>query len=294
MNTMVWFRIDDNFHSHPKIEQLPNGAIGLWVKAGSWSTKYLTDGVIPASVVRGLKGTRPQIDALVRSGMWVEIVGDSGRKSYAFRDWEDYQTPRSEVMETRAKQARIKRESRANQTRIKHESHTQKSDDQQGRENVHGGLLDPQPHPLPKSEKGEEGSKTFPRDAPPSTTGAGGGATAAPVAYGTPDDPRCATHAGWPREQVPACGACGDARRVWREREQATRDAARAAVDACPWCNALGLVEVTAATPGGSPTLAKCDHTGPPRQAGGGGGFTPVSSPQGRRELIEKALGKGQ
>lgn len=33
---MTWFKVDDGFYDHPKVDQLPNAAVGLWVKCGAW------------------------------------------------------------------------------------------------------------------------------------------------------------------------------------------------------------------------------------------------------------------
>lgn len=46
---MTWFKLDDGFYDHPKVADLPNAAVGLWVKAAVWCSKHLTDGVVPAS-----------------------------------------------------------------------------------------------------------------------------------------------------------------------------------------------------------------------------------------------------
>ncbi len=77
---------------------------------------------------------------------------------------------------------------------------------------------------------------------------------------GTPEDPRCPTHAGLSREAVPPCRRCGEAR-AWYETngKSATEDARaarRAAIDECGICDQNGMREVT----GG---LMRCDHTPP-------------------------------
>lgn len=79
---MPWFKVDDNFYDHPKLLDVPNAAVGLWTKAGSWCARHLTDGVIPASKVRDFKGTAAQVSALISSGLWVEVDG-----GYKFTSW---------------------------------------------------------------------------------------------------------------------------------------------------------------------------------------------------------------
>jgi hypothetical protein len=43
---MPWFRLDDSFHSHPKVIAAGNEAIGLYVRCGSYAAEHLTDGFI--------------------------------------------------------------------------------------------------------------------------------------------------------------------------------------------------------------------------------------------------------
>jgi hypothetical protein len=78
---MPWFRVDDNLALHTKVLAAGNGAMGLWVRAGSWSMQQLTDGRIPAQVARQL-GTRAEASRLVKAGLWFE-TGDG----YEFHEW---------------------------------------------------------------------------------------------------------------------------------------------------------------------------------------------------------------
>ncbi|MGW6913745.1 mucin-2 [Kitasatospora sp. NPDC054939] len=66
---MPWFKIDDKAHSHPKWLKAGNAAIGLFVRAGSYSAQHLTEGVVPA-VIAQLYGTAPQAAKLVKVGLW--------------------------------------------------------------------------------------------------------------------------------------------------------------------------------------------------------------------------------
>jgi hypothetical protein len=67
---MPWFKLDDSFHAHPKVEAAGNAAVGLWVRCGSYSAHYLTDGHITHQVARRL-GRPVEIDRLLESGLWV-------------------------------------------------------------------------------------------------------------------------------------------------------------------------------------------------------------------------------
>lgn len=110
---MAWFKVDDGFYDHPKVEELPNAAVGLWAKAGTWCAKHETDGVIPATRVKALKGTASQIRALIECGLWGETTTNSGAKAYSFRDWFDYQPSREEREEERQLWREKKRKSRS-------------------------------------------------------------------------------------------------------------------------------------------------------------------------------------
>ena len=97
---MAWFKVDDKLYSHPKWIKLPKGARALWVTAGTWSSAQLTDGHVPASVLRSLDGTRREAHALVEAGLWTQN-GDG----WHFHDWAHYQPSREAVTARRAKDA---------------------------------------------------------------------------------------------------------------------------------------------------------------------------------------------
>ncbi len=104
---MTWFKVDDRFHSHPKVLALRAGkyeetAIALWVKAGAWCMSNLTDGAVPSYAVETLvrrNGAKAAAE-LVRVGLW-EVDGDGFR----FRAWDEYQPSKSEVEAKRKKSA---------------------------------------------------------------------------------------------------------------------------------------------------------------------------------------------
>lgn len=109
---MTWFKIDDGFYDHPKFLDLPNGAVGLWAKAGAWCGKHLTDGLIPATKVKALKGTSAQVRDLIDAGLWVQTESDMGAKAYRFHDWNDFQPTREQKHKERADSAERQRKSR--------------------------------------------------------------------------------------------------------------------------------------------------------------------------------------
>lgn len=104
---LAWFKVDDGFYSSPKVlsirraQRLP--ALGLWVAAGTWSAKHLTDGVIPSYMLEEFGAEVSHGDILVTAGLWRRDGED-----YVFHDWADYQPVRSDVMANREKERRRK------------------------------------------------------------------------------------------------------------------------------------------------------------------------------------------
>jgi hypothetical protein len=80
---MPWFKVDDTFAYHAKVLAAGNAAIGLWVRAGAWSSQQLTDGFIPKHVVTTL-GKMSEARRLVDVGLWVEKDG-----GYLFHQWSE-------------------------------------------------------------------------------------------------------------------------------------------------------------------------------------------------------------
>lgn len=87
-----WFKVDDKFHSHPKVMELSTGAVGLWTLAGAWCADYLTDGEIRRGQIKRLGGSDSEAAELVAAGLWIE-----SEAGYSFRDWHDYQPTRESV-----------------------------------------------------------------------------------------------------------------------------------------------------------------------------------------------------
>lgn len=88
---MPWFRVDDNLAFHSKTIAAGNGAMGLWVRAGSWSMQQLTDGKIPLHVARSM-GTKAEANRLVSAGLWRESEG-----GYEFHQWHGRQPSAEDV-----------------------------------------------------------------------------------------------------------------------------------------------------------------------------------------------------
>jgi hypothetical protein len=94
---VTWFKVDDNFSDHPKVEDLPDAAVAMWTRGGSWSARHLTDGFVPERKARKLCDDPDRgLKALIDAGLW-ESVPDG----YRFHDWSDYQPTREEEMAAR-------------------------------------------------------------------------------------------------------------------------------------------------------------------------------------------------
>lgn len=105
---MAWFKVDDGLHSHPKVADAGE-AIALWVLAGSWCARHLTDGWVPAGLPNRLidKGTE-YAEGLVAAGLWRPAERD-GRSGWCFHDWHDMQPTAEQVRAERAASAERQR-----------------------------------------------------------------------------------------------------------------------------------------------------------------------------------------
>ncbi|WP_341935313.1 hypothetical protein MRBLWO14_000958 [Microbacterium sp. LWO14-1.2] len=114
---MVWFKVDDALAFHVKAFVAGNEALGLWVRAGSWSMQQLTDGFVPLGIVLALGGSETS-ELLVEAQLWEEVEG-----GYQFHDWAEYQPTREQVQADRAAMVERKRRSReASRSRSRQES----------------------------------------------------------------------------------------------------------------------------------------------------------------------------
>lgn len=106
---MTWFRVDDTLAFHAKTMSAGVAAMGLWVKAGSWSSSTLTDGFIAEHMVPALSDGQTELsDRLVTSGLWDRVPG-----GYQFHEWAQRNPTRKQVEHARQKEADRKAEWRA-------------------------------------------------------------------------------------------------------------------------------------------------------------------------------------
>lgn len=102
----MWFKVDDKFHSHPKVVEAGNAAIGLWVRCASWSAEHLTDGHIPTAIRQQFDRKRTA-DRLIEVGLWV-----AEEDGYFITDFLDYNPSAQEVRLRRKIDAERKRAGR--------------------------------------------------------------------------------------------------------------------------------------------------------------------------------------
>lgn len=108
---MTWFRVDDTFGTHPKVLGIPRArrtaAVGLWMLAGSWCARNLTDGAIPAYMIEELGGQDDEVKDLLSSGLWEEIP-----EGFRFHDYLIYNQSRAKVLADREAAAERQRQAR--------------------------------------------------------------------------------------------------------------------------------------------------------------------------------------
>lgn len=88
---MPWFKVDDSFHSHPKVIAAGNEAVGLFSRCGSYAAQHLTDGFIPEEVAL-LYGSRELAEVLVRTKLWRRVRG-----GWKMPDYLDYNPSKESV-----------------------------------------------------------------------------------------------------------------------------------------------------------------------------------------------------
>ncbi|MGB3602738.1 MAG: hypothetical protein WBA38_04200 [Gordonia sp. (in: high G+C Gram-positive bacteria)] len=239
---MTWFKVDDGFYDHPKLVGVPMSARGLWVTAGAYCARHLTDGVISWRQIRALGGTKAQVDGLIDAGLWRSIGEQYGSETFAFHDWIGSQPTKNTVLKNRERE----RNKKARWRELK----DQKAEDQHESETVHGGQVR-------SVDRGQNSPSTVSRPDPtrPDLIKEVGRVGADPARATSQPLDRCQIHADNPNP--PACGHCAQARRnheAWQaeqkrarieaEREQrATQaDVERAAIDACHMCDDRGYL----------------------------------------------------
>lgn len=158
---MAWFKIDDRFHSHPKVVQAGNAAIGAWVRLGAWCSDHLTDGHIPHQVA-SMFATESELEQLHET----ELLRATGT-GWVIPDYLDFNPSAAEVLATRTKRsaaASVAGRKSATQRATKTErsanadaTQTQRSSERSTNEKA---TPHPHPHPHPTTTTGVADSTT--------------------------------------------------------------------------------------------------------------------------------------
>lgn len=110
---MTWFRLDDTWLTHPKVQAAGLKGRALWLAGGLHCAQHLTDGRIPKTalpmlaVAAQIGSGRKEAALLIEVGLW----SDDG-DSYVVNDYLTYQPSRAKVEDERAKAAERQRKLR--------------------------------------------------------------------------------------------------------------------------------------------------------------------------------------
>jgi hypothetical protein len=217
---MTWFKVDDTFHSHPKVLAAPPAALGLWVVAGAWCSANLTDGFVPDYVLPRLLPDAAQLAGqLATAGLWRRAKG-----GYRFHDWSVYQPTKEEA--TAAREKKSSGAALGNHRRW----HTGK-----GRQDANCAFCQQKPPSDNRSgtdrttDTGTDRQANPPDPARPDPNRGGTSTTSTYDRTSADTEPptRCPEHLNTPNP--PACGPCGNARRTnqqWRADRRSRHEAA--------------------------------------------------------------------
>lgn len=167
---MTWFKVDDSFHSHPKVLAAEPAALGLWVVAGAWCSANLTDGFVPDyAVPRLLPDAARLAEKLVACRLWKRTKG-----GYRFHDWREYNPTASEVnseREAARERMRILRRNRRTNPEPPGQPDDCSGEQQANVQENFGARSQPRPDPTRSTTSqppyGTQGRNARPREEPP-------------------------------------------------------------------------------------------------------------------------------
>ena len=111
---MPYANLCDGFYDHPKIDRAGNEAAGVFARMLSYSSKHLTDGFVPKSMLTGWLGRRlAPLLALENEGLIREAETDGETRGYLVVGYLDYNHSKTEILQRRRAAAEKKRRQRA-------------------------------------------------------------------------------------------------------------------------------------------------------------------------------------
>lgn len=115
---MAWVRLDDKFHSNPKVLDAGLDGSGLYARALAYCGDHLTDGFVPMSWA---KQTAPKrvCDKVSAAGLWTPTEDGRG---YRIPDYLEIGNPSRDQVEERRKHDRFRKESGRNRGGIAQDS----------------------------------------------------------------------------------------------------------------------------------------------------------------------------
>lgn len=99
---MTWVKLDDQFHTHPKIQAAGRDGRDLWLAGLCYSSANLTDGIIPKTavpIIAAMAGVKPSVaKRVVDAGLWE----DEGA-TFRVHDYLEHQSSKEKVEAERAR-----------------------------------------------------------------------------------------------------------------------------------------------------------------------------------------------
>lgn len=153
---MPWFRVDDQLDANKKVKSIPRRtrakALGLWVQAGAWCARELTDGHVPKYMLEDFAVTPAVAQALVDAGMW-EKVNDG----WNFVNWGEFNPSSTDVRAQRAAARKRQAEFREKKKQERENAETSSNEKMSQRDSsvtndvtngvTNGGVTRPRPDP---------------------------------------------------------------------------------------------------------------------------------------------------
>jgi hypothetical protein len=150
-----WFRLDDSFHSHPKVIAAGNEAVGLFVRCGTYAAQHLTDGFVPEHVAL-LYGSAALADSLVKAKLWRRTRG-----GWQIHDYLKY-NPTREAVENERKAAADRQRRRRDGLVSRRDSHRDS-----GRDTAVSSGPPTRPDPYSSTGSSQRGRHARPREDKP-------------------------------------------------------------------------------------------------------------------------------